>query len=187
MTEREKRWAQVLQFMGETKAQIDELQSKLAALKREAARFSELRADLERKKRSKAGVTYTDDECAVAREVIAKINEHAGTAIRAETSPGQLTAEGRAVVARLRKGATSWEMRLIAWHKCPDFAGEKGIGRKYCKPSTLYIDKHFDTYLDEAALAYAEAENVPVAVARRGQERKREQVPIAELVKEAVK
>lgn len=169
MTDKQSKW--IRDFVEETRTRLDAL---------------ELEMPKKSNKRKPATTKVQPDELQVARDVVAKINEHAGTAFRGVNDANQLTAEGEAIVARYRKGATSWEMRLIAWHKCSEFTEEDGIGRKFCKPSTLYALKHFDRYLDESAAAYAESESVPVDVARRGQERKGEQTPLAVMLKEVM-
>ena len=101
------------------------------------------------------GKTYTKTEIDIARRVLNKINEHAGTNLHLVRS-GTPTNHVKAIVARLRKGGTEHEMRLVAWHKGHEFSQDDSIGRDYAKPSTLFIDCHWDDYLDAAEAAHRE-------------------------------
>ena len=152
MNEEQRRWLRG--FVRDMRERVEALEHEVAALKK--------------RRTTTRPSPYSEQELSDAREVHNKVNQHAGTSLRFESSPGRYTQHVKVIVSRLRKGATSWQMRLIAWHKCAEFTSEDGIGRGYCKPSTLFSDAHFDDYLDAATLAYAEAERMTADEAMAG-------------------
>jgi len=141
---------------------LHEIHDRLAALEA---------AETARKARKKPDGMLTADETEAAQRVLGKLNEHGRLRLRPVTVNGP-TGHVLAIVARLRKGATEHECRLVCWHRSQEWADDEQM-RRYLRPSTLFGGK-FDEYLDQAREAFeAEtgddpdeltADNAPAAV-----------------------
>jgi len=154
MTEQQRNWLR--DFIGSTQERLDTLEATVVEQAEQIEALQKQPPAAKSWTRKKQSLKFTDEELTDARTVLNKINEHAGTALRFASSGGY-TRHVEVIVSRLRKGATAHDMRLIAWHKCPEFVAEDGLGHGFCKPSTLFINAHFDDYLDAARLAFDQA------------------------------
>jgi uncharacterized phage protein (TIGR02220 family) len=122
---------------------VSDMDGRLAALEA---------AEAARKARKKPDGNVTADELAAAERVLGRLNEHTGKRLRVQ-GPAGVTEHARTIAARLRKGYSETDLRMVVWHRCLEWCGDEQM-EKWLRPATIFAVTKLDGYLDEARAAY---------------------------------
>lgn len=91
-----------------------------------------------------------------AQEIIARLNEQAGTDFKPTTKATQ-----RHIAARIGEGYTVADLKTVVDHKSKEWRDDAKMFR-YLRPITLFASEKFESYLQEAKAAEANEPRPPV-------------------------